>query len=160
MVSFRRVASEDAPFLYEVYASTRTHELATLPWNDAQKEAFLRMQFEAQRRDYEQRFADACFEIVLLDGRPAGRLYVDRRPDAIHVIDIALLPEHRNRGIGTSILRDLQSEAAAAGKRVTIYVELHNPARRFYDRLGFSQVGEAGLHLLMAWSPRAGEALS
>lgn len=151
MLSFRRIASEDLPFLYEVYASTREQELAPLPWSDAQKEAFLRMQFEAQRRDYEQRFAEASFDVVVVDDRPVGRLYVDRRPEAIHVIDIALLPGHRNLGIGTSILRGLQREAADAGKRVTIYVEQSNPARRFYDRLGFMQIGDAGIHLLMAW---------
>ena len=160
MLTFRHVTAEDAPFLYEVYASTRAQELAPLDWSEVQKQAFLRMQFDAQSRDYRQRFADAAFQIIVHDGSPIGRLYVDRRPDAIHVIDIALLPRRRAQGIGTSILRDLQSEAAAACKRVTIYVERHNPARRLYGRLGFSQIEEAGLHLLMAWSPRENGALS
>ena len=85
-----------------------------------------------------------------LVGVPAGRLYIDRRLDEIHILDIALLPEHRNAGIGTVLLESLIAEATGAGKRVTIFVERNNPARSLYDRLGFRTIEEHDIYLLLA----------
>ena len=99
-VRLRPIGPEDQAFLYEVYASTRADEMARLDWHEAQKRAFLRMQFEAQHKDYTARYRGARFDIMELDGEPIGRLYVDRRKGEIHVIDIALLPAYRGRGIG------------------------------------------------------------
>jgi ribosomal protein S18 acetylase RimI-like enzyme len=84
---------------------------------------------------------------------PAGRFYVHRREREIRLMDIALLPEHRGRGIGSALLHDLFAEAAAAGKRVTVHVEEYNPARRLYERLGFKKIGEHGVYHLMEWRP-------
>jgi ribosomal protein S18 acetylase RimI-like enzyme len=132
-----------------VYASTRAEELAAVPWEDATKEAFLRMQFSAQDVYYREQMPDASYQVVLVDGERAGRLYVDRREDEIRIVDIAFLPEHRGQGLGTTLLRALLTEADEAGKRVTIHVERFNPARRLYDRLGFVQVKEEGIYLLL-----------
>jgi ribosomal protein S18 acetylase RimI-like enzyme len=68
-------------------------------------------------------------------------------------MDIALLPPHRNRGIATALLRDLQTEAAAAAKSLSIHVEQFNPALRLYTRLGFRPIAEHGVYLLMEWRP-------
>src|SRR5260370_41515526 len=99
MLTLRPVVPEDGPFLYEVYASTRQEELAVLSWSAEQKEAFLRMQYEAQRRFYWESFPAADFLVVLREGRPAGRLYADRRPDEIRLLDLPLLPEHRRAAL-------------------------------------------------------------
>lgn len=88
-----------------------------------------------------------------MDGANAGRLYVHRSHGLLHIIDIALLPKMRGRGIGTRILNDLLTEAGAAGSSVRIYVENFNPARRLYERLGFRAIEERGLHLLMVNEP-------
>ena len=152
-ITLREVVEEDREFLYRVYASTREDELAPVPWSDAEKENFLRMQFNAQDKHYRSHFPDARYEIVLLDGRPIGRLYVHRRDDEIRVLDIALLPEHRGAGIGGSLMRELLAEAADAGKPVRIHVERNNPAMRLYHRLGFTECGETGVYYLMEWTP-------
>ena len=144
---------EDLPFLRRVYASTRADELAMVPWPEAHKAAFLQMQFDAQRRYYEERFPAAQRSIVLHEGQPAGRLYVDRRDGEIRVIDIALLPAHRGAGIGTALMRAILDEAAQAGKLVRIHVEQQNPALRLYQRLGFARVETQGVYVLMEWSP-------
>lgn len=127
--------------------------MALVPWDDAQKEAFVRMQFKAQHEHYHTHYADADYQLILSDGRPVGRLYVHRRPDELHIIDIALLPEHRNAGIGSALLKDLLAEAERAGIPVGIYVERFNPAQRLYERLGFSQVGDEGIYYRMEWRP-------
>ena len=86
---------------------------------------------------------------MLVDGEPAGRLYVARWKKELRIVDIALLPEHRGRGIGAELLRELLEEADAAGKPVTIHVERENPAMGLYQRLGFSPKREVGPYLLL-----------
>ncbi len=149
--SLRPIQAEDEALLFEIYASTRTEEMALVDWSDAQKEAFLRMQFAAQHQHYQNVFPDARFDIILSDDRPIGRLYVDRRPDEIRIVDIALLPEARNQGVGSSLVKELLAEARDAGKPVRIHVECNNPALRLYERLSFSRTGETGIYFLMEW---------
>jgi GNAT superfamily N-acetyltransferase len=84
-----------------------------------------------------------------VDGDPAGRLMVMRWHDEILIVDIALLPAHRSRGIGTRVLEAIIEEAADAGSKLTIHVERMNPALRLYQRLGFEPVGDEGLYLTM-----------
>lgn len=154
-ITLRPVSSGDEGFLYEVYASTRQEELAPLPWTEAQKGAFLRMQFDAQSRHYHEHFPDAAFLVVVREGRPAGRLYVDRRPEGIRIIDIALLPEHRGAGIGTALLEELLAEGDRRGKPVSLHVEHFNPAMRLYERLGFRKIDDTGVYYLLERPPLA-----
>ena len=125
-----------------------------MPWDDAQKDAFLRMQFDAQDAWWRENYADASFDVVLVGGEPAGRLYVHRGPSEIRIVDIALLPEHRGSGIGSSLLRDLLAEADESGKSVTIHVERMNPALRLYERLGFALAEDKGVYLFLERPPR------
>ncbi len=152
-VTLQPIQPGDEEFLYRVYASTREAELALVDWDAAQKEAFLRMQFTAQHQYYQEHYAGAAFQLILVDGQPAGRLYVARWPDEIRIVDIALLPEYRSAGIGTALLKELLAEGARAGKPVSIHVERFNPALRLYERLGFTPVADKGVYLLLECSP-------
>jgi len=145
-LAFRPATVADLPFLAQVYASTRTEELAVVPWTDAQKAAFLDMQFRAQHQDYRKNHPAAAWLVIARNGEAIGRLYLDRREREHGIIDITFLPQHRGRGYGTALLQDLIEEAAAAGKAISIHVEKHNPARRLYARLGFRPVEEHGLY--------------
>jgi ribosomal protein S18 acetylase RimI-like enzyme len=151
-LTFRRITDADLPFLARVYASTRTEELAVTPWTDAQKAAFLDMQFRAQHADYQKNYPEADWLVTARGGEEIGRLYIERWPSQHCIIDIAFLPEHRGKGLGEALLRDLTDEAAAAGKAVTIYVEKNNPAMRLYRRLGFTTEEDKGVYDLMRWS--------
>lgn len=152
-VDLRPVTAGDRDFLLAVYASTRADELAAVGWTDDQKQAFVRQQFEAQATSYAQHHPEARNDVVVVDGQPAGRLCVDRRPEEIRIVDIALLPAHRNAGIGTGLLRQLMAEASESGRPLGIHVERFNPAMRLYTRLGFRPVTEHGVHVLMEWTP-------
>jgi ribosomal protein S18 acetylase RimI-like enzyme len=154
---FRRVTAADEPFLFRVYASTRTDELAPVPWSDEQKAQFLDMQARAQHTDYQRNYAAADWLIIEHDGADVGRLYLARgdNNDRHHIIDIAFLPEWRNRGLGGALLRDLLDEAARAGKATTVHVEKFNPAMRLYDRLGFVKIEDQGVYELMQWTSPA-----
>jgi ribosomal protein S18 acetylase RimI-like enzyme len=154
-ITLRPIRPGDEGFLYDVYASTRLDELAALGWSDAQREAFLRMQFRAQHQSYLAQFPMADFAIILRHERPIGRLYIERKTDEMRGIDIALLPEYRQAGIGTAILRDFLSEAARDGKPFRIHVEKFNRAQRLYERLGFTTLDDDGVYLFMVWRPVA-----
>jgi ribosomal protein S18 acetylase RimI-like enzyme len=156
-IGLRPSTPSDEPFLYEVYASTRTEELASVPWTVAQKDAFVRMQFAAQDQQYRTAFPNAEFSVVLCDGQPIGRQYVQRAEHELLLVDIALLADYRGRGIGTQLVSALLAESAAAGKCVRLHVEAHNPARQLYARLGFRTDSETGVYVSMQWQPPGGQ---
>jgi ribosomal protein S18 acetylase RimI-like enzyme len=150
-VTLRPVSAADEKFLCDVYASTRTEELAQVPWNDEQKAAFVKMQFDAQDRYYHEVYPNGAFDVILVEGEPAGRLYVNRGSDEMRIIDIAMLPAYRNRRIGTHLIGALQTEAALARKPLRIHVERFNPALRLYERLGFQPIADRGVYLFLEW---------
>ena len=129
----------------------RAEEMALVDWPDAQKEQFLRMQFQAQHSYYHDQFRQATFDVIELKGDPVGRLYVDRRAQEIRIIDIALLPEYRGQGIGGEIMQSLLNEAVGSNRSVSIHVEQNNPALNLYRRLGFRHVSDEGVYYFMQW---------
>jgi ribosomal protein S18 acetylase RimI-like enzyme len=151
--ALRPESDGDIPFLMRLYASTREDELKIVPWSAQEKQAFLASQFQAQRLHYRKHFETCAFDVIEQRGVPAGRLYLEPRVSRLHIIDIALMPAWRGQGIGTAILRALQETARAQGKGVGIMVEVFNPARRLYDRLGFTQTADHGVYLEMEWRP-------
>jgi ribosomal protein S18 acetylase RimI-like enzyme len=155
-LSFRPIGDSDLPFLARLYASTRAEELNAAPWTDAQKAAFLDMQFRAQHTHYQQYYPKADWLVTMRDGEDIGRLYIERWPSQHCIIDIAFMPEHRGKGLGAALLRDLMDEAAAAGKAVSIHVEKFNPAMQLYRRLGFETVEDKGVYDLMHWTAKPG----
>jgi ribosomal protein S18 acetylase RimI-like enzyme len=150
-LSLRPITPADDAFLARVYASSRAEELAVTGWSEELKEDFCRRQFDAQREYYAANYPEASFQIIERDGWPVGRLYVDRWEKEIRIVDITLLPEFRGSGMGTKLLRDLQEEARSARKSLTIHVERFNRALGLYQRLGFEQVEDKGVYLLMEW---------
>jgi ribosomal protein S18 acetylase RimI-like enzyme len=153
--SLRAVCGDDEALLFEIYSSTRAAEMAQVSWDAAAKEAFLRSQLSAQQTHYRKFFPEATHDLILVKGNPAGRLYVNRREDEIHILDIALLPEFRNLGIGTAILRDLMAEAVSTNRAVLLHVEIFNPAMKLYERLGFAKAGDQGIYHEMIWKPNS-----
>jgi GNAT superfamily N-acetyltransferase len=153
-VALRPVTQADDEFLLEVYGSTRSDELGQVEWAEGQKEVFIRWQFNLQRREYFARFPDARYEVVLVDGQPAGRIWVGADEAQIRLLDIGLLPEFQKRGIGTLLLQQLIQEARNAGKplRHMIFV-LNNDAHRFYERLGFVVIEDLGAYKHMEYRP-------
>jgi GNAT superfamily N-acetyltransferase len=152
-VSYRPLAEPDLPFIGALYASTRAEEVAATAWPEEMQRAFLDHQFQAQHNHYQGHYPTAQWLIVEAAGAPIGRLYLDDRDGDLHLIDISLVPERRGGGIGTAIMADLLDWARAGGKTMTLYVEPPNPARRLYERLGFTAEGEAGVYEMMVWRP-------
>ena len=151
-ILLRAVTPADESFLLQVYAGTRAAEMALTPWDTAQRDAFLQMQFAAQTQSYWSQYPRSVHQIIEADGRPVGRVWVARRDGNIHILDIALLPES-NADIGAQIVADLMREGEAAQQSVSIYLEAFDPAQSVFEQLGFKPVEQTGFHCLMQWQP-------
>lgn len=149
--TLRPAVPDDAGFLLHVYATTRADELALTDWDDSQKQAFLRMQFQAQHRYYHEQFPRADYSIVVTTGADVGRWYVDRAPGVMRILDIALLPAWRGKGLGSELMAGLLADAARIDSTVELHVECNNRARDWYRCLGFEEVGDAGIYRRMRW---------
>ena len=149
----RPVTEDDREFLVELYASVRAPELELVAWDDALKHAFVEQQFAAQDAHYRGNYPGASLDVIEVEGERAGRLYVHRGAHDVRIMDIAVAPPFRRRGIGTALLRTLIGEAEASARTLSIHVEANNPARALYDRLGFVPVGEHGVYVLMERAP-------
>jgi ribosomal protein S18 acetylase RimI-like enzyme len=153
-IALRPATDADQPFLAAVYASTREAELATVPFTPEQRRAFLAHQFAAQSHHYATHYHDTTFDVIEVDGAPAGRLIVGRWEREIRIVDVALLPELRGRGVGTRVLTPVLAEADARSVPTTIHVEHANPAQRLYRRLGFVPAAEVGAYLRFERQPK------
>ncbi len=151
----RPETADDEAFLYTVYASTREEELDAADWDEATRQAFLRMQFSAQRRGYRDMFPEGGFLIILCGNDRAGRMVVNRTLDEIRLVDIALLPAFQNQGIGARLVGDLITEAKETGRPLRVSVFKPSRAAVFYQRLGFVKSGEAGLYDHWEWTATA-----
>lgn len=152
-LSLRAIAPPDEVFLHQVYASTREAELALVDWSEADKQAFVTMQFNAQHQYYQQAYRDKAFQIILLNDVAVGRLYLAYEPTEIRIVDIVLLPPYRNQGIGSHLLNAVLAEGQSRGVPVRIHVERYNPAQRLYFRLGFQLLEDKGVYLLLEKLP-------
>src|SRR3954467_8533138 len=107
LVALRPALEADEAFLLEVYAGTRSDEMAQSGWDDSQQRAFIKLQFAAQRQHYRAYYPQGEHSLILLNETPVGRLYVARSPEEIRILDIALLAGHRHKGVGSRGIKAL-----------------------------------------------------
>lgn len=129
-------------------------------WPMDQKEEFLRQQFQAQHEHYQHHFPEATYQIIIYKNQDIGRLYLDTREDEIRIIDIAIIPSFRGKGIGREILGEILKTARKKDFAVRIHVEKDNPAMTLYKRLGFSLKEDKGVYHFMEWSAKDSELIN
>jgi ribosomal protein S18 acetylase RimI-like enzyme len=154
-VSLRPATPADYHFMRQLYGATREEEMRQFPFDEFQKREFLDQQFGAQYQHYQLHYPTCERNIIEQDGKAIGRFWVDEWKDQIRLVDIALMPEFRGSGIGTSLVQQVLERGAKDGKPVTIHVEGFNPALKLYERLGFQHVDTNGMYYLMRWTPPA-----
>ncbi len=154
-ITFRPIQSNDMDFLYQVYASTRSEEMALTGWPEEQIHWFLQMQFNMQHTQWTGVFPEANFLIIMVDGVAAGRLYLDYLPREIHIIEITILPEYRNQGVGTQIIQNLMVEARQRKSKISLSVEKTNPAYGLYQKVGFVRVKDSSVYYFLEWTPQS-----
>lgn len=153
-ITLRPATPDDEPLLYHLYTTTRELEMSLVDWDDAQKAAFLRHQFRAQLDHYQKYYPDATHDIVNLGEAQIGRVYIHRGEDEIILMDITILPDYRNKGVGSFLMEQLLAEAHRSQRSVTLHVwEMNAGAYRFYQRFGFTEIGREGPHIKLEWHP-------
>lgn len=152
-ISYRPLTEGDMRFVAALYASTRREEIAQTGWPAETQAAFLHQQHIAQHAHYQASYKDAEWLIVERAGEAIGRLYLHRTQHALSVVDISLAPSARGGGIGSAILADVLAQAREEGLPVDLQVEINNPARRLYERLGFVVRENMGIYDAMRAEP-------
>ena len=152
-VSFKAISESDMAFLCKLYQSTRWQEVQQAPWSDEQRVEFLTHQFNAQHTHYQKYYPHSDFLLICKNNKNIGRIYIDRDEKTICLIDITLLPEYRNQGLGSQILKELIQEARSQQKKIVIHVEKFNPAYNWYLKHGFQQIEDKGVYQYMEWRP-------
>ncbi|PYS70956.1 MAG: GNAT family N-acetyltransferase [Acidobacteria bacterium] len=151
-ITLQPVSGSDEDFLIVLYKSSRGDDLRGLGWSKDRISEFLEMQHEAQRnlQNDDEHVSD---QLVLMDGKPIGRLSIEPRADEIRCIDLALLPDYRNQGVGTLLIQRLQEQARSASIPLRLQVIRFNRAVNLLERLGFRRTSETGTHFQMEWLP-------
>ena len=152
-ISLRPVTPEDASFLLTLYKSSRGDDLRGLGWEEERISEFLDMQYEAQQRFHANEYRRPVDQIIMRDGAPVGRLVFEPREHEIRCVDMALQPGHRSAGIGSHLLRELQTEAKRQKKPLRLQVIRFSRAISLFERLGFQRISETGTHFQMEWAP-------
>ncbi len=145
--ALRPALPADIDFEHRLYASTRDD---LRPLGPEVFDGLVGMQFRAQTMSIRLDYPQAERKIVVVEDDPAGRLIIDGSGEHLEVIDIALLPEYRGHGIGTSVLRGVLTHADRLGRAVQLHVEKQSRAVRLYERLGFSISGDVGMYFAMS----------
>ena len=152
-VSLRAITSEDAEFLLALYKSSRGDDLRGLGWDEQRISEFLDMQYEAHQRFHASEYKKAVDQVVLRGNEAVGRVTFEPREHEIRCIEMTLMPGHRNVGIGTRLIRELQTEAKRQKKPLRMQVIRFSRSVSLFERLGFQRISETGTHFQMEWTP-------
>lgn len=155
-IEMRPAEAGDTAFMLQLYCSTRSAEVRMGGCDLATESLLQGVQFKAQQTWFETQYPNADLAVIMDRERPIGRLYVDYGPGELRILDICLLPEYRNRGIGLGLLRSLQAQGERLRLPVRINVALGSPAQRLLMRCGFEILALDGTYNLMEWLPPAG----
>jgi RimJ/RimL family protein N-acetyltransferase len=143
----------DEAFRFRLFCDSRLPQWYAVALDPELRERLMRHQYEAQSTTYRARFPQARFDIIELDGETIGRIVVNRPGSMVHVVDHAIVPALRGRGLGTAIMRALMEEAAAAGLPVRLKVaDANDPSLRLYLRLGFKPIETVPAYIELEWS--------
>ena len=127
----------------------------------AQDAEFLkRMLYEAARWNPDWPREPIEDVIAEVEGEPVGaawyRTFTEDEPGFGFVdektpeLSIAVVPLHRRKGIGGTLLRAALVQAREEGHQaLSLSVAVHNRSRMLYQRVGFEKVGEHGDHWTM-----------
>ena len=113
---------------------------------------------EDQSRYFDRTWQPANTQVVLVDGVDGGVLCVDRREEEICLGRIEIDSSLQGNGIGTILVKKLQTEAQNRGVPVVLEVlENNGRAKALYSRLGFEVTEVRGHKTLMRWKHKTHE---
>ena len=139
-LSFRKANASDSAFVFAVKkAAFREYVEQVWDWDDSY-----------QRELHDRRFAAQDVRIIQYCGTDVGFLATSRTRDTLKVYQLYILPEYQGRGIGSACMACILDDAGLEQKSVTLQVlKVNTRGTAFYQRLGFTIVGETPTHFHM-----------
>jgi len=136
----RKATADDSEFAYQTKkAAFRQYVEKVWGWDE-----------EEQRQLHERRFASQDFQVIQVSGIDVGILAIVRETDGVKVNQMFILPEYQGRGIGAACMMRIIEDAAVSGLPVRLQVlKVNERALSFFQRLGFSSIGESDTHVFM-----------
>lgn len=130
--NLRAASEDDRDFLYRLHVRTMREVIdATWGWNE-----------EWQRADFAKRFGENEYFVIEARGTALGALCLERRTDAIYILELQLLPQYQGSGIGTDVIQGVIRDATRENLAVALsVVPANHRAKRLYERLGFEVTG-------------------
>jgi ribosomal protein S18 acetylase RimI-like enzyme len=142
-ITLRLATSEDYAFALRLYLSTtRPYAEELMTWDEHKQVASFAEQWKLED-----------VRVIGVDGLDVGWFQARESSSEILLQQLFIAPGHQRAGIGTAVFRALLAGWTTSGKPVVLTVLKNNPARRLYERLGFSVVGEAGVKFAMKRDP-------
>jgi ribosomal protein S18 acetylase RimI-like enzyme len=151
----RRDSATDEAFRFELFCRSQPGGDDFSHLDPMLRQTLLRQQFRAQSVGYRTNCPEAEFEILEIDGAPIGAMITDRSHGAIHILELAFLPDWRGLGIGSAILRAACEEGQE--KLMPVRFEVYaweERLVRLYQRLGFRPYERTEMQFHMEWRPQ------
>lgn len=148
MINLKPSGKSDAQFLKNLFYQQKLIEYKDFMYDEALILALIEMQYNAKQNAYNDQYPLAESYIAFLDNIPVGKIILDKSSN-YHIVDILILPDHQNKGVGTHIIKTVIKEAKEKSKDISLKVASHNPAKNLYKRLGFEIIETGEVYLEM-----------
>lgn len=148
-VSLRDRTEDDDAFLFSLFLETAARQFSHLALPEQQMLTLLEMQFKAREQGWKNQHPEGLFQIILVGDETAGYWVTGETEGEPLIVYLGLLPSHQGRGIAGYLTKLFLGETKARKKQVTIHVEVGNPAREFWEHMGFHEAGRSGVYLRM-----------
>ena len=142
MLKIRPANTDDLVQMFAIHQSVfRSHIDELWGWDE-----------DWQRGNFASECAAAETSVIEINGDIAGYIQTVEREDEIYLQNIAISANAQGKGIGTMLLKSLQSRAESLNAPLRLEVFRNNKsAQKFYERLGFINVGETRTHIQLSW---------
>ena len=143
LIRLRPAQADDYDFALGLYVETiKPYTIAYMAWDESVEAArFARLWMPGNTR------------IITRNGVAIGWLAAIERASDIFLQQLYIAPAYQRRGIGTQVMELLLVQWNTTGKPIVLGVLKNNPARRLYERLGFTVVGETETKFMMRREP-------
>jgi len=141
-ISRRLEVAEDEPFLRRLIIESAGEELAAWLWPEPVRDRLLSIQYTSRRQSIHANFPGAQSQVIVIEGESVGWLVVAELPGEIRLVEIMVAARHRGKGIGSTVMREVLSDADRSGKPVRLAVGVANSGAIYlYEEMGFRRIG-------------------